>query len=267
MRQQTLVVPGHVNEPLLWRCKPIDSQHHSSNGRLRLEYLLGTRAGWRKSHNDHEHLGAASLPVVRKFRKQGTLRMELRLHRSRLASQMTDSLLGHIIILISQATDLRVASKHKRWFSEPTLFSEGPETASEVDWHILLLKSSTKKNHDNLFCVRRTLNAPQVTPTFHIVSRVMAIGQATHRALQKYSSYFEAQFMEEKLEKVRHCQLAQSNDKRKLKLTLSASLLFLSLQDNTSRGCEQSVPSGATFATADVWRSPAEVFRIRETWM
>ena len=63
---------------------------------------------------------------------------------------------------------------------------------------------------------------------------------------------------------VRHCPLTQSNGKRKLKLTLSASLLFLSLQDNTSRGCEQSVPSGPIFATAEVWRSPAQVFRTGE---
>ena len=64
VRQQTLVVTAHVNEPLLWRGKPMDSQHHSSNGRLQLEYLLGTRADWREptrpeSHIDHEHLGAA----------------------------------------------------------------------------------------------------------------------------------------------------------------------------------------------------------------
>ena len=70
--------------------------------------------------------------------------------------------------------------------------------------------------------------------------------------------------MEEKLEQVRHWQPTQSNGKRKLKLTLSASLLFLSLQDNTSRGCEQSVPSGAVFATAEVWRSPAQVVRLGE---
>ena len=42
VRQQTLVVTAHVNEPLLWRGKTMDSQHHSSNGRLQLEYLLGT---------------------------------------------------------------------------------------------------------------------------------------------------------------------------------------------------------------------------------
>ena len=55
-------------------------------------------------------------------------------------------------------------------------------------------------NHDYLFCERWTKHAPQVLPTFRIVSGEVAKGQTTHRALQKYSSYFEAQFMEEKLE-------------------------------------------------------------------
>ena len=68
VRQQTLVVTAHVNEPLRWRCKPIDGRHHSSKGRLQLEYPLGTSADWREptrpeSHIDHEHLGAASLQL------------------------------------------------------------------------------------------------------------------------------------------------------------------------------------------------------------
>ena len=140
VRQQTLVVTAHVNEPLRWRCKPIDGRHHSSSGRLQLEYLSATRADWREptcpeSQIDHEHLGAASLSVVRKFRKQGTLRMELRLHRE--VGEPDDrfsSRTHHNSHLTSDGSRSRY---HKRRFSEPTLFSEGPETASEVDWHIL----------------------------------------------------------------------------------------------------------------------------------
>ena len=33
-RQQTLVVPAHVNEPLRWRCKTVGGRQRSSNGRL-----------------------------------------------------------------------------------------------------------------------------------------------------------------------------------------------------------------------------------------
>ena len=37
--------------------------------------------------------------------------------------------------------------------------------------------------------------------------------------------------------------------------------VFLSLQNNTIRGCKQSVLSGPIFATAEVWRSHGQVFR------
>ena len=40
--------------------------------------------------------------------------------------------------------------------------------------------------------------------------------------------------------------------------------VFLSLQHTTSRGCEQSVLSGPIFATAEVRRSPCQVFRIEQ---
>ena len=55
VRQQTLVVAAHVNEPLPWRCKPIDNQHHSSNGRLQLAYFSGTRADWRANMSRVSH--------------------------------------------------------------------------------------------------------------------------------------------------------------------------------------------------------------------
>ena len=102
--------------------------------------------------------------------------------------------------------------------------------------------------------------------TFHIVSREVAKGQATHSALQKYSSYFEAHFMEEKLEQVRQRQPTQPNGKRKFKLTLSASLS--SCPSNTS----QVVAASSPCCRADLRhsRSPEESrssFPHRATWM
>ena len=126
VRQQTLIVAEHVNEPLLWRCKPIDNQHHSSNGRLQLEYFSGTRSGWREptcpeSHIHHEHVGAASLPAVRTFRKQGTLRMEPQLQRK--VGEPDDRFSSRTHHHSHLRSDGSQSSNHKRRFSEPTVFS------------------------------------------------------------------------------------------------------------------------------------------------
>ena len=48
----------------------------------------------------------------------------------------------------------------------------------------------------------------------------------------------------------------------KVKVDFISVSLFLSLQNNTSRGCEQSALSGAIFATAEVRSSPSQVFHM-----
>ena len=120
VRQQTLVVTAHVNEPLPWRCKPIDGRHHSSNGRLQLEYFSGTRSGLREptcpeSHIHHETLWCRFSTRCENIQETRKLSAWNFGSIARLESQMTDALLGHNIILIPEAT-VSQSSNHKRRF-------------------------------------------------------------------------------------------------------------------------------------------------------
>ena len=103
-------------------------------------------------------------------------------------------------------------------------------------------------------------------PTFHILSREVAKGQADAQRLAKvlfptsrHSSW------RRKLEQVRHGQLTQSNGKRKLKLTLSASLSSCPSRTPQVVAASSFVLSGPIFATAEVRRSPPSSFPDRAT--